>query len=162
MSDAVARNVKWSVEEHGTKADVVVVAVPLSTQKCKFDFLSTEGWSDVIKDADVRRNVQKTTATRCWRLRVVSVLKGDLKDDQEIDVLYVEAKEPLGIVNGPLLLRIEPPSEVFTSPKYLLFLKEDRNGKYAPASGHFDAALSCFELRALIGDELRRAVGAEK
>lgn len=118
----------WTYQELFDQADLVVVAVPISTHDTK-ESGGLPGWS-TIETVGVNTEFQSSV-----------VMKGDTKVKKFI-LHHYRLKNPKQIPpNAPSFVGFKPPFKLETSERFLLFLKRESDGKYAPVSGQIDPAL---------------------
>ncbi len=68
-------------------------------------------------------------------------MKGD-KTLKTIVLHHYRLKDPTRIPpNGPDFVSFKPPFDLEKSERFMLFLKRESDGKYAPVSGQIDPAL---------------------
>jgi hypothetical protein len=112
-----------SYEEMFGKADLVVIAKPLSTK-------------DTVERTTLPGDLHVVGVNTEFETRLV--LKGDKGANKFVLHHYRLANPDEPIVNGPVLATFDP-----KEPKaYLLFLIKETDGRYAPASGQVDPAAS--------------------
>ncbi len=120
---ARARGIRaWTYEELYEQADLVVIVKPISTKD------TGEKW--ILPDIGPATDVVGLSTVFEIRL----VMKGDKSLKECTLHHYRLADTKRGISNGPLLVSFDPKD----SPKYLLFLKKEADGRYAPVSGQTD------------------------
>lgn len=124
-------------QEMFDKADLVVIAKPLSTSDTK-ERSKLPGVGDVIPLIGINTE---------FETRVV--LKGDKKVRKFVLHHYKLAEPEVRIVNGPDLVAFDLKSR----KSFLLFLIKEADGRYAPASGQVDPrAFSVIKLDSAAND----------
>jgi hypothetical protein len=137
---ASARQIEnWPYDRLFKEADLVVIA---SAKEVK---AGDEPAPEVFGGA---------ASTRVAMLEVNATLKGEAKGGR-VEVLHYKLKDGVMSSNGPMLvtfrtteIRIDTQSlkAVIGPPEYLVFLKAEKDGRYVPVSGHYDARLSVREV----------------
>lgn len=110
-------------DELQEKSDLVVIATPISSEETQE--------RAVLPGFAAREMIGQET-----KFRVAAVLKGE-KLTKEF-VLHHYRADKLPMINGPLFV-----SFVADKGTYLLFLKREPDGRYAPTAGQLDPALHC-------------------
>jgi len=117
----------WTYQELFDHADLVVVGMPISTQDTNEPGGPPE-WPDVQWVMEVNTEFQ-----------VSVVMKGD-KALKKFTLHHYRFKDKRRPVNAPNLVAFDPPFTPETSGRFLLFLKLQSDGRYAPVSGQLDPA----------------------
>ena len=123
-------------QEMFDKADLVVIARALETK-------DTSERSKLLHDVDVI-GVETEFVTRV-------TLKGPKEIRKFVLHHYREEPDDASTANGPALIRIPPGPR---HPDFLMFLKKEKNGRYAPVTGQTDPMLfSVLELKSAVISE---------
>jgi hypothetical protein len=121
----------WSYQELYDKADLVIIAKPISIQ----DTVEKTTLSDIP-------DVHVVGLSTEFKIRVV--MKGDksLKKATLHHYRIADPKEEL--INGPRLISFDPKQQLST--RFLLFLHLERDGRYSPVAGQTDPGISVLKL----------------
>ncbi len=115
----------WSYQALYTQADLVVIAAPISTQ-------DTPERADLPGIAPPLQVIGQSTS-----FDVSLVLKGDA-NLKKLTLHHYRLLDPAKLAaNGPALASFDPKQQT----RYLLFLRREPDGRYAPVSGQTDPAL---------------------
>ena len=115
----------WTYQELFDQADLVVVGMPISTQDTN-EPGGLPGWTDWHAVGVITE------------FQVSVVMKGD-KALKKFTLHHYRLKD-WKPVNGPSFVVFKPPFTPETSGRFLLFLKLESDGRYAPVSGQTDPA----------------------
>jgi hypothetical protein len=119
----------WSYQELYDKADLVIIAKPISTQ----DTAEKTTLPNIAPDVHV---VGLST-----EFEISVVMKGD-KNLKKITLHHYRLADPNEqFDNGPNLVSFDLPKNQSISTRFLLFLRLEKDGRYAPVSGRTDPAL---------------------
>ncbi|HEV7405851.1 MAG TPA: hypothetical protein VGO11_23100 [Chthoniobacteraceae bacterium] len=120
----------WSHQEMLEKADLVLIAKPLSTKETGEISGGNGGWPAMVGIA--------TT------FEVVAVLKGDkaLKQVTLSHYRLRKASDEVEFIDGPALLKLD----LKEGRAYLLYLHRDTDERYTPLSGQIDPGSSILKL----------------
>lgn len=124
----------WSYAELTAAADVVVIGRPLSNVDTKDLFQGQErGYIGVSTE-----------------FQAEDIIKGDVRAEK-FTVLHFKLAPNKPMVDGMLIVtfRLEGfkvEGVQMNSPRYLLFLKKDSDGRYEPVTGQMDAVFSVKEV----------------
>jgi hypothetical protein len=114
----------WSYQEMFDQADLVAIAKPISTKDAQ----------EEAKLTDFSPHYKITAVSTEFDIRVV--LKGDTATKNFV-LNHYRLGEPGPVVNGPNFVAFDPKAH----HSFLLFLKKEAGGRYAPVSGQSDPAL---------------------
>jgi hypothetical protein len=118
----------WTYQELFDQADLVVVGAPISTQDTK-ESGGLPGWT-TLDTIGVNTEFQSSV-----------VMKGH-KTLKRFILHHYRLKDPKQIPpNAPSFVEFKPPFKPETSGRFILFLKHESDGRYAPVSGQVDPAL---------------------
>lgn len=114
----------WSYQELYDTADLVVVAKPTSTQDT----------SEKAVLPNISPDVHVVGIATEFAISVV--MKGD-KSMKKITLHHYRLADPKPMMNAPMLVSVDPKEPLH----FLLFLRRESDGRYAPVSGQTDPAL---------------------
>lgn len=118
----------WTYQELFDQADLVVIGAPTTTEDTKEKGGLPE-WTTID-------SVGVATG-----FKVSVVIKGD-KALKKFVLHHYRLKDPNKIPeNGPNFVSFAPSTNPEQSDRYMLFLKKETDGKYAPVGGQIDPAL---------------------
>jgi hypothetical protein len=123
----------WSIQELFDKSDLVVIATPAATGDTR-EQIDLPGIKQVTPD---NKTIGVPAIGVETRFRIAGVLKGD-KRLKEFTLHHYREKDLSGTAfNGPNLLFFDPGEK----GQFLVFLRREADGRYAPTSGQTDPAL---------------------
>ena len=122
----------WSAKELTIKADLIVLAAPLSKSQTTGKIMILEGIKPKMEVVEMEA-----------KFEIKSVLKGKIEDDEFILIHFFYKNEPKVYRGGPSLRQYKT-DEYYR--EYLMFLKDEGDGIYAPLSGQKDPNYSIREL----------------
>jgi len=115
----------WTFQEIFAKSDLVVIAIPIATFETK-ERTTLEDLSPSVRVVGLSTEFQ-----------VRLVLKGD-KGTNKLVLHHYKLEHEASMINGPELVSFD---STLSGPAFLLFLKRERDGRYAPVTGQTDPAL---------------------
>jgi hypothetical protein len=150
VSGRIVKN--WSYEQLFETADVIVLAVPVGSEKAPDAFDVEHSWPLDVVGVNTTFQVRHT-------------LKGKV-DGRQVKMLHFRFVEPpkrkfVVIEDGPgfvairsTSLRVKEGDSVLDlpAPEYLLFLRRLKDGRYEPVSGRVDPRFSVREVNEPLDD----------
>jgi len=131
---AQARKMRsWSYQEVYDQADLVVIAKPISTQDA----------SEKAVLPNISPDVHVVGLSTEFAISVV--MKGDKSLKKCVLHHYRLTNPKEMMINGPMLASFDPKQQ----PRFLLFLHQEADGRYAPVSGQTDP--QCFPCKSWKG-----------
>ena len=123
---AQARKMRcWSYQEVYDQADLVVIAKPISTQDA----------SEKAVLPNISPDVHVVGLSTEFATSVV--MKGDKSLKKCVLHHYRLTNPKEMMINGPMLASFDPKQQ----PRFLLFLHQEADGRYAPVSGQTDPTM---------------------
>lgn len=131
----------WPYQELLDKSDLVVIATPTAT-------------NDTKEHIDLPGFVGQPVIGVETRFTVSAVLKGDraLRDFAFHHYRTPDGANISSVPNGPTFVSFDPADEKppFIHRTYILFLRREADGRYAPIAGQTDPGLAIKELRGAV------------
>ena len=120
----------WSYQDLYDKADLVIIAKPISTQDTSEKTILRENISPGVPVVGVSTEFE-----------ISVVMKGDknLKKATLHHYRFAYPEDKWKIGNGPNFVSFDPKQQQYT--RFLLFLHLESDGRYSPVSGQTDPAL---------------------
>jgi hypothetical protein len=150
---AVGRAPIWQSYEHLAKnADVIAIAIPVEGVAAKVDLAVDPDWKPLVSIPEFAAQAAQVMRGHKTTFKVRSVLKGEAKTETISVVYAVAVREIDFMINGPFVVKHSLLTTVGKVPSasndaFLLFLKKQSDGTYAPACGYFDTAFSFQKLQ---------------
>jgi hypothetical protein len=122
----------WPYDRLTKEADAIVIATPLSAH----DTAERTTLPNIVRtDTNKVRSAIPAIGVET-RFTILSVLKGDTNTTDIVFHHLREAEKPSAQDNGPGLVTFDPKEK----KRFLLFLKRESDGRYAPLTGQTDPA----------------------
>ena len=120
----------WPYDRLTKEADAIVIATPLSAH----DTAERTTLPNIVRtDTNKVRSAIPAIGVET-RFTILSVLKGDTNTTDIVFHHLREAEKPSAQDNGPGLVTFDPKEK----KRFLLFLKRESDGRYAPLTGQTD------------------------
>lgn len=134
VSYATIRTFGWDHDTLKNKADYVLIAYPIATHETK----------EIMQLPETHKKINMVGVETIFS--VSAVFKGELSE-KKITLHHYKLQEKvhelLDSSEKPLFVSFDIPKEdQYPKYEYLLFLIKDKDGKLAPVSGQFNAAIS--------------------
>lgn len=131
---ATIRTIGWDYSALTNKSDLIVIAEPINVREL----------DEVAKLPGTEKDIKMIGVETIFSVKII--LKGNL-DGESLVLHHYRLQDDLKIMlssaEKPLLVRFDIPKEdEYPKYCYLLFLKIEKDGRFVPVSGQFNAALS--------------------
>jgi hypothetical protein len=126
----------WPYEKLFKRADLIVIVKPLEVRE-----------ANIQDDAKPPQDYLTGIVTK---FKILHVVKGEFKKDN-LEIVHFRLKKDRRVMNGPLLVSFQKKAVKLKDEdlkievkdwEYMLFLKQEKDGRLNFASGQFDPALS--------------------